>query len=179
MRRIKSFSVNHMTLMPGVYVSREDNVSPSDAFDEIGSAIKSHDDFGERELYPVTTYDIRITRPNFEPVMGTGEIHTMEHLGATYLRNREDLKYRVVYWGPMGCRTGFYLIMTGFIPVEKMKKLMIELFEFIADFEGAIPGATPEECGNYSDMDLPAAKERAAKYVKILEAFEPRQYDEL
>lgn len=171
MRKIKSFTIDHMTLLPGVYESRLDRVSPADAFDEAGSEIIDHDRFEEKELYPIMTYDIRITRPNFEPVMGTGELHTIEHLGATYLRNREDLKYRVIYWGPMGCRTGFYLIMSGAIPVETIRRLMIDVFTFIRDFEGEIPGAKPEECGNYSDMDLPAAKARAAKYLDVLRDF--------
>lgn len=146
MERIKSFTVDHMKLMPGVYVSRTDAAGDS----------------------PVTTYDIRITRPNFEPVMGTGEIHTIEHIGATYLRNRADIKDRVIYWGPMGCRTGFYLILAGDPELEDVKVLMRDLFRFTADFEGDIPGATPVECGNYSDMDLPAAKKRAAGYLEIL-----------
>ena len=153
MERIKSFCVDHMTLLPGVYLSREDAVYP---------------DGRESSAYPISTYDIRITRPNFEPVMDTGEIHTIEHLGATYLRNRDDIKKRVLYWGPMGCRTGFYLIMAGEVPVDEIKSIMIDLFGFIADFEGDIPGASPVECGNYSDMDLPAAKLRAARYLKVL-----------
>ena len=176
MKRIESFTVDHMKLLPGVYLSRLDKVSPSDAFDAIGSDIKDHSEFAESAVYPISTFDIRITRPNFEPVMNTGEIHTIEHLIATYLRNRDDLKYRVIYWGPMGCRTGFYLIMSGDIPVGDITKLMIYAFEFVAAFEGAIPGATPEECGNYSDMDLPAAKVRAAKYVEILKKHEWKQY---
>ncbi len=146
MERIKSFTVDHMTLLPGVYVSREDMA-------------------GE---FPVTTYDIRITRPNFEPVMGTGEIHTIEHLGATYLRNRGDVKNRVIYWGPMGCRTGFYLILAGEPCLDEVKALMRDVFRFTADFEGDIPGATPVECGNYSDMDLDGAKSRALKYLDVL-----------
>ena len=170
MERIKSFTIDHMTLLPGVYESRLDEVSPSDAFDKVGSEIADHEKYTEKELYPITTYDIRITRPNFEPVMNTGEVHTIEHLGATYLRNRADLKYRVIYWGPMGCRTGFYLIMSGHIPVDEIKALMIDVFEFVRNFEGAIPGATPVECGNYSDMDLPTAKKRAAKYLEVLKA---------
>lgn len=147
-----------MKLLPGVYVSREDSISPSENSD------------GKKPDYPVTTYDIRITRPNFEPVMNTGEVHTIEHIGATYLRNRDDWKSRVIYWGPMGCRTGFYLIMAGSIPVDDIVELMKDTFAFVAEFEGAIPGATPVECGNYSDMDLDAAKKRASKYLEILNA---------
>ena len=168
MRKIKSFTIDHMTLLPGIYVSREDQISPADAFNPFGTPTDEHKNFNENELYPITTYDIRITRPNFESVMSTAEIHAIEHLGATYLRNREDMKYRVIYWGPMGCRTGFYLIMTGKFPLEEIQNLMRDTFRFIADYEDEIPGATPKECGNYSDMDLPAAKERAKKYLEIL-----------
>lgn len=170
MRRIESFTVDHMTLLPGVYVSREDRISPADAFQALGTAAADHDSFGESALYPITTYDIRMTRPNFEPVMGTAEVHTIEHLGATYLRNREDLKHRVIYWGPMGCRTGFYLILSGRVPVEAVRALMIDTYQFIADFEGDIPGASPVECGNYSDMDLAGAKARAAQYLRVLQS---------
>lgn len=150
MEKIKSFTVDHTKLLPGVYLSRLDYA------------------VNESKSYPVSTYDIRITRPNFEPVMNTGEIHAIEHLGATYLRNRDDIKSRVIYWGPMGCRTGFYLILSGDEDVALVKRLMKDLFEFISDFSGEIPGATPIECGNYSDMDLPAALLRAKKYLKIL-----------
>ena len=148
MKKIKSFTIDHMTLLPGVYVSRCDVLRPAGA------------------LCAITTYDIRMTRPNFEPVMSTAEIHAIEHLGATYLRNRDDLAGRVIYWGPMGCRTGFYFILAG--EAEDVKPLMIDTFSFIASFEGDIPGATPQECGNYSDMDLAAAKERAKKYLEVL-----------
>ncbi len=168
MEKIKSFTIDHMTLLPGVYESRLDFISPADAFQPAGNESQRRDNFEEKELYPVTTYDIRITRPNFEPVMGTGEIHTIEHLGATYLRNREDVKSRVLYWGPMGCRTGFYLIMSGHIPTKTIASLMVDVFEFVAAFEGDIPGATPVECGNYTDMDLSAAKARAVKYLDVL-----------
>ncbi len=168
MRRIESFTVDHMTLLPGIYISRKDRISPNDAFDPIGSDIIDHTDFSDDQLYMITTYDIRMTRPNFEPVMSTAEIHTIEHLGATWLRNQTDLKYRVIYWGPMGCRTGFYLILTGLPDVKTVTKLMTELFTFIAEYEGDIPGATPQECGNYSDMDLPAAKTRAGNYLNVL-----------
>lgn len=164
MEKIKSFTIDHMKLLPGVYVSREDTVSPLDALNTAQG-----DCVAEKE-YPVTTYDIRITRPNFEPVMGTGEIHTIEHLGATYLRNRADIKSRVIYWGPMGCRTGFYLIMSGKMSVDEIADLMTDLFEFVAEYEGEIPGATPVECGNYSDMSLEGAKARAGKYLGILKA---------
>ena len=169
MKKIESFQVNHLTLMPGVYVSREDEISALDAFQEIGEPVISHEHLDASRVYPVTTYDIRITRPNFEQVMGTGEIHAIEHIGATYLRNQPELKYRVIYWGPMGCRTGFYLILAGAVPVSTVRALMIDVFRYIAAFEGDIPGATPEECGNYSDMDLESAKLRAERYLRVLE----------
>ncbi len=156
MEKIASFTVNHMILLPGIYVSRVDRIPAQD-----GSKT------------PVTTYDIRLTRPNFEPVMNTGEAHTLEHLGATYLRNREDIKDRVIYWGPMGCRTGFYLILRGDTETADLVPLMKDLFSFMADFEGEIPGARPEDCGNYSDMDLPAAKKRAASFVTVLSNITP------
>ena len=168
MEKIKSFTIDHMTLLPGVYVSREDRVSPADAFGAPGEAPAPQETFDEKQLYPVTTYDIRITRPNFEPVMSTGEIHTIEHLGATWLRNNAAWKSRVLYWGPMGCRTGFYLILAGAAPVGAVRALMTEVFSFIAAYEGDIPGASPAECGNYSDMDLPAARVRAAGYAALL-----------
>lgn len=168
MRKIKSFTIDHMTLLPGVYISREDRISPFDAFREIGEEAADHQNFSEKELYPVTTYDIRMTRPNFEPVMNTAEIHAIEHLGATYLRNRAELKYRMLYWGPMGCRTGFYLILSGKVPVKKVAELMTETFRFIAEYEGDIPGASPTECGNYSDMDLSGAKARSKRYLEVL-----------
>ncbi|MDD6095063.1 MAG: S-ribosylhomocysteine lyase [Clostridia bacterium] len=169
MERIKSFTVDHMTLLPGVYVSREDRISYDDAFG-VTAGDGEKENISEKGAYPVTTYDIRMTRPNFEPVMGTGEIHAIEHLGATYLRNREDIKSRVIYWGPMGCRTGFYLILSGAPDLLGVTELMVELYSFIASFQGDIPGASPEECGNYSDMDPQGARERAAKYLEVLKA---------
>lgn len=168
MEKIKSFTVDHMTLLPGVYVSREDFISPADAFSPLGKTAAPQGEPAPAALYPVTTYDIRMTRPNFEPVMGTGEIHATEHLGATWLRNRPGIQSRVLYWGPMGCRTGFYLILAGAADVPGVTALMRELYAFIASFEGEIPGASPEECGNYSDMDLPVAKARAAAYLTVL-----------
>ncbi|MCQ2449646.1 MAG: S-ribosylhomocysteine lyase [Clostridia bacterium] len=165
MEKIKSFTIDHMTLLPGVYVSRVDRAVQADA--QSGAENAMCGDLGNSSIL-ITTYDIRITRPNFETVMSTAEIHTIEHLGATWLRNNDSIKNQVIYWGPMGCRTGFYLIMSGSIPVEEIKSIMSEMFQFIADYEGEIPGATPVECGNYSDMDLPAAKTRAANYLNIL-----------
>ena len=143
MKQIASFTIDHMKLLRGVYVSRKDN---------IGSEI-------------LTTFDLRMTRPNYEPVMLTGEVHTMEHLGATYLRNHPEFASKIVYWGPMGCRTGFYLILGGDYTSKDIIPLVTEMFEFIRDFSGAIPGATPENCGNYSDMNLELAKYYAQKYL--------------
>lgn len=143
MKPIASFTINHMKLQRGIYVSRKD---------KIGAEV-------------LTTFDLRVTKPNFEPVMGTGEIHTIEHLAATYLRNHGTIKDRVVYFGPMGCRTGFYLILGGDYLSKDIVPLMTEMFEFIRDFEGDIPGATPENCGNYSDMNLPVAKVIAKRFL--------------
>ncbi|MBO5486342.1 MAG: S-ribosylhomocysteine lyase [Eubacterium sp.] len=143
METIASFTVNHMRLLPGVYVSRKDST---------GNDV-------------VTTFDIRMTRPNFEPVMNTAEIHTIEHLGATFLRNHEEWGDKVVYFGPMGCRTGFYLIMAGDYESEDMIPLLREMFEFIRTYEGEVPGAAPECCGNYMDLNLPMAKLLADRYI--------------
>lgn len=143
MKQIASFTIDHMKLLPGVYVSRKD---------KLGSEI-------------ITTFDIRITRPNFDPVMMTGEVHTIEHLGATYIRNHKDYASKTIYFGPMGCRTGFYLILGGDYSSKDIVALLIEMFEFIRDYEGDIPGATAEGCGNYSDMNLPLAKHFAKRYL--------------
>lgn len=143
METIASFTVNHMRLLPGVYVSRKDST---------GNDV-------------VTTFDIRMTRPNFEPVMNTAEIHAIEHLGATFLRNHEEWGSKVVYFGPMGCRTGFYLIMAGDYESEDMIPLLREMFEFIRTYEGEVPGAAPECCGNYLDINLPMAKLLADRYI--------------
>ncbi|NLK75424.1 MAG: S-ribosylhomocysteine lyase [Clostridiales bacterium] len=143
MKPIASFTIDHMKLLPGVYVSRKD---------KIGQEI-------------LTTFDIRMTRPNFEPAMNTGEIHTIEHLAATYLRNHKGYGDKVVYFGPMGCRTGFYLILGGDYLSSELVPLMTEMFEFIRDFEGDIPGATAINCGNYLDMDLKMAKLYSQKFL--------------
>lgn len=143
METIKSFTVDHKRLLPGVYVSRKDSTG--------------HD--------VVTTFDIRITRPNFEPVMNTAEIHTLEHLGATFLRNHEEWGDKIIYFGPMGCRTGFYLLLAGDYESEDIISLLREMFEFVCHFEGEIPGAAPEACGNYLDQNLPMAKYLAEKYL--------------
>lgn len=144
MEKIASFTVNHLTLLPGVYVSRKDTV-------------------GKEVL---TTFDLRMTAPNREPVMNTAEMHTIEHLGATYLRNEDYIKDKVVYFGPMGCRTGFYLILAGDYTSEDVLPLIIDTFTFIRDFEGEVPGAAARDCGNYLDMNLPMAKYLAKQYLE-------------
>lgn len=144
METIKSFTVDHKRLLPGVYVSRKDSTG--------------HD--------VVTTFDIRMTRPNFEPVMNTAEIHTLEHLGATFLRNHEEWSDKIIYFGPMGCRTGFYLLLAGDYESEDIISLLREMFEFVCHFEGEILGAAPEACGNYLDQNLPMAKYLAEKYLE-------------
>ena len=142
MEKIASFRVDHLRLEPGVYVSRVD----------------SH------EGVDVTTLDLRLTAPNREPVMDTAAVHAIEHLGATYLRNCE-WRDRVVYFGPMGCRTGFYLVLFGSYESRDVVPLVRDVFEFVAGFEGEVPGARPEECGNWHDSDLAMAKWWARRYL--------------
>ena len=144
MDKIARFTVNHLVLEPGVYVSRKDMV---------GTEI-------------LTTFDLRMTTPNKEPVMNTAELHTLEHICATFLRNHEDYKDGIIYFGPMGCRTGCYLIMAGDLESKDIIPLLIEMFRFARDFEGDIPGASPIECGNYLDQNLPMAKWLADRYLK-------------
>lgn len=144
MEKIASFTVNHIDLLPGIYVSRKDT---------IGNEI-------------ITTFDLRMTAPNREPVINTAEIHTLEHLGATYLRNNEQWKDRVIYFGPMGCRTGFYLILAGDYESKDIVTLIQELYQFMAEFEGEVPGASPRDCGNYLDMNLPLAKIVAKRFIE-------------
>ncbi|MBE5901987.1 MAG: S-ribosylhomocysteine lyase [Lachnospiraceae bacterium] len=144
MEKIASFTVNHLTLLPGVYVSRKDHV---------GSEV-------------ITTFDIRMTRPNFEPVMNTAEMHAMEHLGATFLRNHKEFGEKCIYFGPMGCRTGFYLLLAGDYESKDIVDLLVELFTFMKDYEGEIPGAAARDCGNYLDLNLPMAKYLAKKYLE-------------
>lgn len=146
MDKIASFTVDHRVLEPGIYVSR------IDANPTTGSI--------------TTTFDLRMTAPNREPVMDTATIHCLEHLGATFLRNHAEWKSRVVYFGPMGCRTGFYLILFGEYTSADIAPLITELFEFCAAFEGDVPGARPEECGNWHDIDLNMAKWTAARYLE-------------
>lgn len=144
MEKIASFTVNHLTLLPGIYVSRKDHV---------GTEV-------------VTTFDLRMTRPNFEPVMNTAEIHTLEHLGATFLRNHTEYKDKVIYFGPMGCRTGFYLLLAGDYDSKDIVSLIKEMFLFMKDFEGEVPGAAARDCGNYLDMNLGMAQYVATKYYE-------------
>ncbi len=144
MKQIASFTIDHMKLLRGLYVSRKDKIGNE----------------------TITTFDIRMTRPNFDPVMMTGEMHTIEHLAATYLRNHSIFADKVIYFGPMGCRTGFYLLLGGDYDSKAILPLIIETYEFIRDFTGEIPGATPENCGNYSDMNLDMAKHYAKKYLE-------------
>lgn len=143
MEKIASFTIDHIKLQPGIYVSRKDTV-------------------GKETL---TTFDLRMTSPNEEPVMNTAEMHTIEHLAATYLRNHPSWKEKVIYFGPMGCRTGFYLILAGDLESKDIVDLMKEMFTFITDFEGDVPGASAKDCGNYLDMNLPMAKYLARKYL--------------
>ena len=143
MEKIASFTVNHLILEPGIYVSRRDRVRDA----------------------VLTTFDVRMTAPNKEPVMNTAEVHTLEHLGATFLRNDPEYKDEVIYWGPMGCRTGFYLILTGEKEPEDIIDLMKRLYRFMADFEGEVPGACARDCGNWLDMNLPMAKLLAARFL--------------
>lgn len=148
METIASFTVDHLTLLPGVYVSRKDST---------GADI-------------VTTFDIRMTRPNFEPVMNTAEIHAIEHLGATYLRNHAEMGEKTLYFGPMGCRTGFYLLLAGDYESADIVPLLTDMFTYIRDYEGDIPGASPEECGNCLDLNLPMAQYAARRYLsEVLE----------
>lgn len=135
MEKITSFTIDHIKLQPGIYVSRKDPVGGS----------------------MITTFDIRMTSPNEEPVMNTAELHTIEHLAATFLRNHKEFGSKMIYWGPMGCRTGNYLLLNGDYESKDIVPLMIETFEFIRDFEGEVPGASAKDCGNYLDMNLPMA----------------------
>lgn len=144
MEKITSFTIDHIKLRPGVYVSRKDNV-------------------GENVI---TTFDLRMTSPNDEPVMNTAEVHTIEHLAATFLRNHPDYKDKTIYFGPMGCRTGFYLLLAGDYESKDIIPLMIEMFTFIRDYKGEVPGASSKDCGNFRDMNLPMANYLADKYLR-------------
>lgn len=143
MEKIASFTIDHIKLQPGVYVSRKDHV---------GAEV-------------ITTFDLRMTSPNEEPVMNTAEVHTIEHLGATFLRNHPVYKDKTVYFGPMGCRTGFYLLLAGDYASKDIVPLMVEMFEFIRDFHDEVPGASAKDCGNYLDMNLGMANYLAKRYL--------------
>ena len=147
MEKITSFTIDHIKLQPGLYVSRKDKV---------GESI-------------VTTFDLRLTSPNEEPVMNTAEMHTIEHLAATNLRNEPAWKEKVLYFGPMGCRTGFYLLLAGDYVSKDVKELVIACFRFIADFKDEVPGASAKDCGNYLDMNLPMANYWGKRYSRLLE----------
>lgn len=149
MEKIASFRINHEILEPGVYVSRRDMTPGGDI---------------------ITTFDIRMTRPNREPALTPEALHAMEHLAATYLRNDAEWKDRVVYWGPMGCCTGNYLILQGKLESADILPLLRRTMEFVSTFEGPVPGATPRDCGNYSFMDLPAARDAARRFLCITPA---------
>ena len=143
MKPIASFTINHLKLLPGIYVSRKDQVGTE----------------------TITTFDIRMTRPNYEPVMNTAEMHTIEHLAATYLRNHEIYGNKIIYFGPMGCRTGFYLLLAGDYDSKAILPLITSLFEFIRDYKDEVPGAAAFNCGNYLDMNLPMANYLANRYL--------------
>ena len=147
MEKIESFKVNHVLLKRGIYVSRKDYDN------ETGKVM-------------ATTFDIRMKEPNREPVINIAELHTIEHLGATFLRNHEKYKNETIYFGPMGCRTGFYVIFKGNLKSEDVKDIITEMFEFMATFEGEIPGADPYSCGNYLDQNLPNARYESKKYLE-------------
>ena len=147
MEKITSFTIDHIKLQPGLYVSRKDRM-------------------GEQT---VTTFDLRITKPNDEPVMNTAEIHTIEHLAATYLRNDADWKDKVLYFGPMGCRTGFYLLLWGDYCSRDIVELVKNCFRFVRDYRAEVPGASAKDCGNYLDMNLPMANYWGKRYTELLE----------
>ena len=143
MEKIASFTIDHLKLVPGVYVSRKDTIG--------------------KEV--ITTFDLRMTSPNDEPVMNTAEVHTIEHLAATFLRNHPVYGDKTIYFGPMGCRTGFYLLLAEDLTSKEIVPLMIEMFEFIRDFNDEVPGASPKDCGNYLDMNMPMANYLAKRYL--------------
>ena len=147
MEKITSFTIDHIRLQPGLYVSRKDKVGDQ----------------------TVTTFDLRLTSPNEEPVLNTAEMHTIEHLGATYLRNDPFWKEKVLYFGPMGCRTGFYLLLAGELTSKEVLPLVRDCFRFIADFRGEVPGASAKDCGNYLDMNLSMANYWGRKYADLLD----------
>ncbi|MBQ2785237.1 MAG: S-ribosylhomocysteine lyase [Oscillospiraceae bacterium] len=151
MEKITSFTIDHIKLQPGFYVSRKDKIGTE----------------------TVTTFDLRLTSPNEEPVMNTAEVHTIEHLAATYLRNEPKWKGKVLYFGPMGCRTGFYLLLAGNLESEDVLPLVRDCFRFIAEFAGEVPGSSAKDCGNYLDMNLPMANHWGRRYASLLETIGP------
>ena len=151
MEKITSFTIDHIRLQPGLYVSRKDAVGSE----------------------TVTTFDLRLTSPNEEPVMNTAEVHTIEHLAATFLRNAPAWKDRVLYFGPMGCRTGFYLLLSGDLSSQDVLPLVTDCFRFIRDYRGEVPGAIPRDCGNYLDMNLSMANYWGRRYTALLENITP------
>ena len=148
MKKIASFTIDHERLEPGIYVSRRDTTPAGDV---------------------ITTFGIRMTRPNREPALTPKSLHAMEHLAATFLRNHEEWQNRIVYWGPMGCCTGNYLLVQGECSSRDILPLIRETMRFVAGFEGEVPGATPRDCGNYSFMDLDQAKKDARRYLDVLD----------
>ena len=150
MEKITSFTIDHILLQPGLYVSRKDQIGAE----------------------TVTTFDLRLTSPNEEPVMNTAEMHTVEHLAATFLRNHPVWKDKVIYFGPMGCRTGFYLLLAGEYTSRDVLPLVTECFRFIRDFAGEVPGASAKDCGNYLDMNLPMANYWGKRYTQTLETID-------
>lgn len=153
MEKITSFTIDHIKLQPGLYVSRKDAVGKE----------------------TVTTFDLRLTSPNDEPVMNTAEMHTIEHLAATYLRNDDQWKEKILYFGPMGCRTGFYLLVSGDYNSEDVLPLVRSCFAFIAAYRGEVPGASAKDCGNYLDMNLPMARYCASRYFNLLSNITDKQ----
>ncbi len=151
MEKITSFTIDHIKLQPGLYVSRKDRVGSE----------------------TVTTFDLRLTSPNEEPVLGTAESHTIEHLAATYLRNDPQWRDRMLYFGPMGCRTGFYLLMVGDLESRDVLTVVTNCFRFIRDYRGEVPGASARDCGNYLDMNLGMANLWGGRYTQLLENITP------
>lgn len=147
MQLIASFAVDHTDLKPGIYISRQDNIA------------------GET----ITTYDIRMTSPNHEPAIAPAAIHTIEHIVATYLRNNPEWKDKIIYWGPMGCLTGNYLILKGNYSCQLIRELMLQAFQYVVDYDSEVPGTTPATCGNFLMHDLPMAKWESARYVQRLQ----------
>ncbi len=155
MKKIPSFTIDHLRLLPGIYVSRKDNV---------GNDV-------------VTTFDIRMKAPNREPALHQGALHTIEHLAATYLRNNVQWADRIIYWGPMGCLTGNYFLVRGDLESRDILQLMIDTFAFIADYQGDVPGTQPQDCGNYLLHDLPMARLEAKKYLEVLRDIKPENLE--